>query len=301
MTVAAQRTMNAPTGGKANAAVRYSLRPFGRAVTILTLSIAIFALVGLYDSALRDARYLDGWILAGGMIAQVLFHAAVKSRRLSPRAVLRGRSVHVFLGCVLIAVFLSHANFSLPDTALEWTLWTGFVLITASGLFGTYLSWAMKSKHGIDGGIGFDSIPARREELAQKVQAAVTYGEGPADALALPAPPYDTWILDLYTSHIRDFFQGPRNALAHLGGSQRPLKHLLSEIDTLARYVDGPRQERLRIIKDLVIEKDRLDVTRVFLGLSKGWLFVHVPVTYALAVLTILHGVSVHAFSSGAW
>jgi len=50
-----------------------------------------------------------------------------------------------------------------------------------------------------------------------------------------------------------------------------------------------------------VIEKDRLDFAQVYLGLNKGWLFVHVPVTYALMVLTVLHVVIVYAFSTGPW
>ena len=48
-----------------------------------------------------------------------------------------------------------------------------------------------------------------------------------------------------------------------------------------------------------MVEKDRLDFARVYLGLTKGWLFVHVPVTYALIVLTVLHVVVVYAFSAG--
>jgi hypothetical protein len=50
-----------------------------------------------------------------------------------------------------------------------------------------------------------------------------------------------------------------------------------------------------------VIEKDRLDFSRIHLGLAKGWLFVHVPVTYALIVLSVVHVVVVYAFSSGSW
>ncbi|HEU0060903.1 MAG TPA: hypothetical protein VFR19_13570, partial [Hyphomicrobiaceae bacterium] len=98
---------------------------------------------------------------------------------------------------------------------------------------------------------------------------------------------------------LRDFFQGQRNFAAHLIGSQRPLKRLTDEIDNLSSYVDKQSQEKLAVIKNLVIEKDRLDFARVYLGLTKGWLFVHVPVTYALIVLTVLHVVVVYAFSSG--
>ncbi len=105
--------------------------------------------------------------------------------------------------------------------------------------------------------------------------------------------------MDLYTSHLRGFFQGQRNFAAHLIGSQHPLKRLTDEIDNLSRYVDQRSQEKLAAIRNLVVEKDRLDFARVYLGLSKGWLFVHVPVTYALVVLTVLHVIVVYAFSMG--
>ena len=117
----------------------------------------------------------------------------------------------------------------------------------------------------------------------------------------LPAPPYDAWIMDLYTNHLRDFFDGPRNVTAHLIGSQRPLKRLTEEIDTLSRYVDKQGQEKLEAIKILAVEKDQLDFAHVHFWLTKGWLFVHVPVTYALIVLSVLHILVVYAFSSGAW
>jgi hypothetical protein len=99
--------------------------------------------------------------------------------------------------------------------------------------------------------------------------------------------------------HLESYFAGPRNLMAHLIGSKRPLKRLSEEIENLSRYVDPQSQEKLAAIKNLVIEKDRLDFARVYLGLSKGWLLVHVPVTYGLIVLIVLHVLVVHAFSSG--
>jgi hypothetical protein len=176
-----------------------------------------------------------------------------------------------------------------------------FVLVTLSGIFGTYLAWSLQAKRGIDERIGYDRIPARRAELAREVQAAVAKTDPPEAATALPAPPYHAWIADLYANHLREFFQGQRNFTAHLIGSQRPLKRLTDEIDTLSHYVDQDSKEKLAAIKSLVVEKDRLDFARVYLGLTKGWLFVHVPVTYALTVLTVVHILVVYAFSSGAW
>ncbi len=239
------------------------------------------------------------------MSLQLSFHIAIKTASLSPKSAARWRKIHIFIGYLLIAAFISHSDFSLPDTGFEWALWAGFVLVTLSGILGTYLAWSLKARHGLDERISYDGIPTRRAELARDVHAAVVEPHPtPAAQIALPGLPglpHDAWILDLYANHLRDFFQGPRNFTAHLIGSKRPLRRLTDEIDSLFPYVDQPSQEKLAGIKSLVIEKDRLDFARVYLGLSKAWLFVHVPITYGLIVLTVLHILVVYAFSSGNW
>jgi len=267
---------------------------------IASISGGLLWLVWIYGHGLRDPRYLDGWVLAGGMAAQLYFHIALKRGSLSPKSAMRWKKVHIFLGYLLIAAFASHSGFSLPDTGFEWALWAGFVLVTLTGILGTYLAWALRAKHGIDERLTLDRIPTRRAELAAEVHDLVARTDPIPTLIPLPAPPYDAWIIDLYGTHLRNFFQEPRNYAAHLVGSQRPLKRLSDEIDSLSRYVDPLTQEKLAAIKNLVIEKDRLDFARVYLGLTKGWLFVHVPVTYALVVTSVLHIVVVYSFSSGA-
>jgi hypothetical protein len=298
---AGQRTSDTSIGERRLGSVRYLTSQTVQALLIAAISGGLFWLVWIYGNGLRDPRYLDGWVLAGGMGLQLSFHIAIKTASLSPKSAARWRKIHIFVGYLLIAAFISHSDFSLPDTGFEWALWTGFVLVTLSGIFGTYLAWSLQVKHVIDERVGYDRIATRRAELARDVQAAVAKTEPAAAAIALPAPPHDAWIMDLYTTHLRDFFQGQRNFTAHLIGSQRPLKRLTDEIDNLSGYVDQPSQEKLAAIRNLVVEKDRLDFARVYLGLSKGWLFVHVPVTYALVVLTVLHVLVVYAFSSGPW
>jgi hypothetical protein len=296
-----RRASGGSIGGRSPGSAGYLNSQIVQGLLIAAISSGLVWLVWIYGNGLRDPRYLDGWALAGGMSLQLYFHLAVKTARLSPKSAMRWRKVHIFLGYLLIAAFISHSDFSLPDTGFEWALWTSFVLVTLSGIFGTYLAWSLQAKRGIDERVGYDRIPARRAELARDVYAAVSTTDPAAAAIALPAPPYDAWIMDLYTSHLRDFFHGQRNFAAHLIGSQRPLKRLTGEIDTLSSYVDQRSQEKLATIKNLVIEKDRLDFARVYLGLTKGWMFVHVPVTYVLIVLTVLHVLVAYAFSSGAW
>jgi hypothetical protein len=293
------RTSDAPIGRRSSGVAKYLASRTVQGLLIAAISGGLFWLVWIYGNGLRDPRYLDGWVLAGGMGLQLSFHIAIKTASLSPKSAARWRKFHIFVGYLLIAAFISHSDFSLPDTGFEWALWAGFVLVTLSGIFGTYLAWSLRVKHAIDERIGYDRIPSRRAELAREIHAAVAKTEPAPVAIALPTPPYDAWIMDLYTTHLRDFFQGQRNFAAHLIGSQRPLKRLTDEIDNLASYVDRPSQEKLAFIKNLVVEKDRLDFARVYLGLAKGWLFVHVPLTYSLTVLTVLHILVVYAFSSG--
>jgi hypothetical protein len=298
---AGPRASGGSIGGRSPGSARYLIRQTAQSLLIAAISGGLFWLVWIYGSGLRDPRYLDGWVLAGGMGVQLYFHIAIKAASLSPKSAMRWRKIHIFLGYLLIAAFISHSDFSLPDTGFEWALWTGFVLVTLSGIFGAYLAWSLKAKGRIDEGVSYDRIPTLRAELAQDVHAAVAETDQAAAQIPLPGIPHDAWIMDLYTNHLRDFFEGPRNFTAHLIGSQRPLKRLTDEIDDLSRFVDQQSREKLAAIKNLVVEKDRLDFARVYLGLTKGWLFVHVPVTYALTALTVLHVLVVYAFSSGAW
>jgi hypothetical protein len=299
VTSAGRRTLDASIGGRSPGLARYFATGIFRVLLIAAISSGLFWLVWIYANGLRDPRYFDGWVLAVGMGFQLAFHISIKTASLSPKSAARWRKMHIFVGYLLVAAFISHSDFSLPDTGFEWALWTGFVLVTLSGIFGTYLAWSLQVKHGIDERISYDRIPARRAELARDVHAAVTQADPAAAAIALPAPPYDAWIMDLYTTRLRDFFQGQRNFIAHVLGSQHPLKRMTDEIDNLSRYVDQRSQEKLAAIRTLVVEKDRLDFARVYLGLTKGWLFVHVPLTYALIILTVLHVVVVYAFSMG--
>jgi hypothetical protein len=296
-----RRASEGSIGGRGPSSAGYLIRPTVQSLLIAAISGGLFWLVWIYGNGLRDPRYLDGWVLAGGMSVQLYFHIAIKTASLSPKSAMRWRKIHIFLGYLLVAAFISHSDFSLPDTGFEWALWTGFVLVTLSGIFGTYLAWSLKAKGRIDESVSYDRIPALRAELARDVDAAVAETDLASTQIALPGLPHDTWIIDLYTSHLRDFFRGPRNFTAHLIGSQRPLKRLTDEIDDLSRYVDQQNRQKLAAIKNLVVEKDRLDFAAVYLGLTRGWLFVHVPVTYGLIVLTVLHVVVVYAFSSGAW
>ncbi|MCG8559494.1 MAG: hypothetical protein MI824_06830 [Hyphomicrobiales bacterium] len=248
-------------------------------------------LVGLYDAALRDPRLLDGWILAVGMVVQLLFHVRKKFPALTWGRATTWMKAHTYMGYFVIAVFVVHTGASLPDSAFEWSLWTLFVLVVSSGVVGAYLSWSIPAKLERNAEeLIFERIPAFRFELAREAHDLAIDSINHAGSLA---------ISDLYSSRLHAFFQHPQNLFAHLRNSRRPLQRICDEIESLERYVDEPGRETLGAIKDLVVAKDDLDFQYAHMRLLQTWLFLHIPATYGLVVLSVVHIVVVIAFSSG--
>ncbi len=282
---------------------RLTGRGQGRTAQIVAVAVSSAALIwvaAIYDSGLRNVQFLTGWILLGGVGLQVAFHIANRTAGLSPKSAVRWRRFHILLGYVLIAAFVSHTRFSYPDQAFEWCLWLGFVMVALSGVAGTYVAWSTRSKHGIDSSMSRERIEARRSEIAREAHLALASNTALTNQSALPSLPQAAWMMDLYKKQLRDFFNGPRNTVAHLVGSKAPLTRLLAEIDALAPYLDAADQQRLAFVRGLAVEKNQLDFTGLHLSLARGWLLVHTPATYALLTLIVLHVLLAYAFSSGA-
>jgi len=262
--------------------------------TVLTAALIALCywLVWLYDTALRDARFFDGWVLFVGMVAQLLFNIRKKLPMLPLGRASTWMQLHIYTGYFMIAVFLLHTDLTLPDTAIEWALWIFFVLVVLSGATGIYLSRAIPSRleHGPKR-IVFERIPAVRAELAQQ-----------ADSLVMNAVNESglQMISTLYVDKLHGFFKKPQNLFAHLRHSRRPARRTAAEFDNIERYLDEPSKETLESIKGLVETKHKLDFEYAHQGALKTWLFIHIPATYGMVVLTIAHVAIVYAYSSGA-
>lgn len=252
---------------------------------------ALYGLVWFYDTTLRDPRFLDGWTLTAGCLAQLLFSA----RRKLPLAPL-GRvtpwmQAHIYTGYFLVAAFAFHTQFELPDGVLESALWGLFLILVLSGMIGAYLSRVVPAKLAQGGRqIAFEDIPAAQFELARRVDDLAL---GAADGTGSLS------ISDLYATSLHGFLNGPRNILAHLKRSNRTVRRVCDEIDSANPYLDAGGKETLQSIRGLVVEKDELDDQYAHQLLLKGWLFVHIPATYGMIVLALVHIAVVYAYAAG--
>ena len=73
----------------------------------------------------------------------------------------------------------------------------------------------------------------------------------------------------------------------------------MTEIDNTDRYFNERERELFGELRALVVKKDELDFHYALQTTLKAWLLIHIPATYALLILAVLHLVVVHAFSGG--
>jgi hypothetical protein len=270
-----------------------------QAAIMAVVSWALFWLASLYAGGLRDPRYLDGWLLAGGIGLQFLLHVALKAARLSPASLRRLRRFHIFTGSLLVFVFGYHLSFTLPDTAMEWTLAGCFTVISLSGILGSCTSSA-RLRTGTEY-TSSERIAARHSQLASEAASALESAQDDGPTLSLPAPPYQAWLRELHDGHVSGFLTARPGVFALITASHSRLQPVMAAIDQLKPYLDTAANMKLATIRGLVIEKHELDRARVRLIVPAVWLFIHVSLTYSLIVLTVLHVVVAYAFSSEAW
>jgi hypothetical protein len=75
---------------------------------------------------------------------------------------------------------------------------------------------------------------------------------------------------------------------------------VLDGLNDLRRYLNEAERGTLDQLERLVRQKDGLDYHRALQSALKLWLFVHLPFTYSLLLVTAAHIVIVHAFAGGA-
>ena len=255
------------------------------------VAAALFASNHFYDISLRDAAFLNGWMLLVGLAFLSLFNARKKIHVLPVMSMSTWLQIHVYMGLLCIFLFALHTEFSLPNGILEALLWLLFVVAVASGLTGLTLSRIVPRRISARGErMIFERIPAFRHQLCQQAgDLAMESVKGSGSPL----------IADFYAAELEPYMRQPRNLLAHLLGSNRFERRQRVRFDELRRYLESSGQQTLDEIADLVAAKTNLDHQYALQLVLKVWLFVHIPLSYALIFLTIAHVAAAYAFSAG--
>jgi hypothetical protein len=257
-------------------------------VTLCSLGGLIYVLL---EISIRSTARATGWLLLGLVALLALFNARKKLPFLQLGSATAWLEFHVYAGVFALAVFVAHIGFEAPNGPLELTLALAFVLAWGSGVLGLLLSrWFPMRLTTRGEAILFERIPALRAELLEATQDLVLRSarEGQTTAIA-----------DFYGVRLAEFFRGPKNLWFHLLDSPRPYRNLARELDSLGRYANTEERELLAQIGERVRQKDDLDYQWSQQIALRAWLFVHVPVTYAMLILIFVHVLLAYGFDGG--
>ncbi|KAF0119441.1 MAG: hypothetical protein FD149_35 [Rhodospirillaceae bacterium] len=266
-----------------------------------------------FSFSFRDVRFLSGWELVGIVGWLALFGMQRRLVTLSTLKASVQQRVHIATGWGAVGVFVLHTDGRLPQGRFDWWLWSLFVAVAVSGVIGaafyTFLParlherphirlWQI-SRADIEAGgdrrrnnemIFMERIPFFRAKLGRLVEQEV---------MAFTRDTGSMVILDFYVHRLAPFFRGPRHMLFHLFQSHHPVHRISLEMRPLERYLDEAGRESLGKIEKLIRFKDHLDYLHAHHMMLKGWLFIHVPLTAALLIVSAAHGILVHAFTAG--
>lgn len=245
-----------------------------------------------YAPVFPRLAYVSGWALFFLMLILTLYNGRKKLPFL-PLGTSEGwLQFHIYAGFLTVTLFLVHVRFRPPTGWFDLTLASLYILVTASGVAGLFVTRSIPRRLTTRGGeVLYERIPAIRRRLQEEAQTLAFKSTTAAPSMT---------IADFYTRHLHYFFDGPRNLTLHLVEIRRPLNLLLNQINDLNRYLDKSEQETLAKISQLVRQKDGVDYHQSLQLLLKGWLFVHIPLTYSLLIFSFVHVVLVYAFSGGA-
>lgn len=259
-------------------------------ITIVIMAVILF-IHRAYDISLHQEKFLTGWLLLGGVLLLTLYNSRKKLTMVPLGSNAAWLQFHIYLGLITVAVFGMHIGWRVPNGWLEGVLALLFVLVAGSGVAGLYLSRRFSrllTRRGEE--VIFERIPTFIAELRQEAEKCV---------LSAAAETGSSTLADHYTRHLADFFGGPRNYFSHVISSSRTLFSLINEIANMERYLNDKEREFSGRLRELVEKKDELDYHHALQMTLKGWLFVHVPLTYGMLVIALLHLVLAYAFGGG--
>ena len=260
---------------------------------LLISAIAIGALwwmLNIYSLALKDSQWLSGWILVVFMALLVLYNTRKKISFLPAGSNRVWLQIHIYTGIVTLGLFLLHIQWRLPTGYIEIAMALVFVSICLSGIIGIIMSRRFSRRLTHNGEqLLFERIPAFSLNLKTAAEDLVHESVDTTES---------TTLVDFYTSNLAKFFSKPNATIGHLLNSNRHYFRLRNELTAHERYLNVQEKEIAGQLQDLLMKKDELDYQYALQRALKGWLFIHIPLSYSLVLIILAHIVLVYGFGA---
>ncbi|HIO69618.1 MAG TPA: DUF4405 domain-containing protein [Nitrospirales bacterium] len=257
------------------------------------LSILIVGIHFAYSVTLYRTVFFSGWLLFFVLLALASYNVRKKLPFLPLGTSSSWLQFHIYMGYLTLVLFAIHIGLHVPNGWIEGTLALLYVVVAGSGITGIGLTrWysrrlAMRGREVI-----FERIPAMRKHLREDVEDLLVRSAAEMGSTTIA----DFSSRRVLTNQVIPFLEGPKNFFWHLIGSHRPRDELLTKLQSQDRYFNEREREIAQEIGTLILAKDDLDYHNAHQLVLKYWLFIHIPLSYSLLILSLIHGALASAY-----
>jgi hypothetical protein len=268
--------------------LRRALRPW------LLFALVMVAITGWWRYewlTLRPHAFTSGGLLLSAVIFLAAYNLRKKLTFLPLGSSAIWLKVHLYVGVGAVWLFLLHISFRIPNGIFESSLAALYLLVTASGLHGLYLTRTIPGRLAtLADEVIWERIPGLRRQVAERARELLLAARDDSSAGV---------VTDIYSRRLFRFFEGPRGWRYYLRPTSTLRRQLLAELSERKRYLGEPQQKLVEELATLTARKDDLDYHDALQGWLKCWLFGHIGGTYALLLFAGVHAVLAHAFHGG--
>ena len=231
--------------------------------------------------ALRPVALYSGWTLLALLLVLTFFNARKKLPFFPLISASQWLQAHIYLGWLACVVFVLHTGVRLPNGAIEVPLALAFVLVAVSGVLGLWLSrWLPPRLTRSGESLVYERIPMLRHRMVTEAKEIVRAAE---------AETQSTTLGDFHVRVLAGYFAHVPAWLAPLAGGDAEHHRVTLELAALRHFLSVREIAIADQLAELIEAKRNLDNQFAGQRLLKLWLFVHVPLTFALLVFTAAH------------
>jgi hypothetical protein len=235
-----------------------------------------------------NSRIVSGWGLGIIICVLGLFYAR---RRISVIPVLPVRiwkTLHEYLGWFALTLFLLHLNARWPNGVIEISLTTLYLFVAVSGIIGQLLNyWVPMRLNELDEEFIYERIPVLIQNIRENMETSVRMA---AEANQ------NSRLVEFYFDKLANLISRRTNIADGLFRRSRSWKTVEKDLLNLKTRLPGVEKDLAQEICTLLRKRRELELSYAYQWLAKSWLLIHVPLSFTMIVLLILHVLTIHAF-----
>jgi hypothetical protein len=229
----------------------------------------------------------------GLILLLTLFNARKKLPFLSLLKASHWMKFHAYAGWLSVMIFLLHVDWHVPHGALQQVLAVVFGIVSVSGVAGLILSRVLPSRITRSGEpLIFERIPGLRARLQDHTDALVLKAE---------ASTASTSLADFHAKHLRPYLAECPSWFLSLNGEDRRHTRIVACFGSIKRYLSPDELTLAQELAEIIEAKRNLDYQYTAQRLLKTWLFIHIPFTYSLIILALVHACIALSYSASVW